>query len=408
VQPSDDERRWEERFVRLVDVLPYLVLGISAVIALAQPGQTWPDRIGLLALAAVAVPWLRFGFPSVERAQRRRLWLVLLYFGGLLVLEGVLTTRSPFFVAFVVTGFVQAFIALPTLWAFVVAFLSSVMIYTIPGGLPAPTFTAISLYVFLICLQTFGTGGFAFLSAKLADARERRRTLMAELEATLAENAGLHAQLLVQAREAGMLDERQRMAGEIHDTIAQGLAGIVTQLEAAEHAGHWNDHLDAARTLARDSLAEARRSVRTLAPAPLADARLPEAVRQLAGEWSAGCGVPAAVAVTGDARPLLPDLEITLFRVVSEALANVAKHAAAGRVGITLSYMDDVVVLDVRDDGIGFDPDGVGYTGTGHGYGLTSMRRRLLRMAGALEIESTPGDGTTVNATVPAISQEGA
>jgi signal transduction histidine kinase len=87
-------------------------------------------------------------------------------------------------------------------------------------------------------------------------------------------------------------------------------------------------------------------------------------------------------------------------------MANVAKYAEASRVGLTLSYMNDVVALDVRDDGVGFpaaDVLATGYTGDGHGYGLTAMRRRLQRMAGALVIESAPGEGTTVNATVPAI-----
>jgi signal transduction histidine kinase len=406
----DDEERWERRFVRLSDVLPYLLLTVSTVLAVSQPAQAWSDRLVMLGLSAIAGTWVRFGFRSAELAEQRSITMRLVYFFGLLVLEAILVTRSPFYIAFTVTGFVQAFLALPGVAAFVVALLSSIVIYTVPGGLPAPTFPAVSIYVFLVLLQTFGTGGFAYLSSKLADARQRRKQLMVDLETALAENAGLHAQLLVQAREAGMLDERQRMAGEIHDTIAQGLAGIVTQLEAADHSvqrpDQLRDHLASARKLARNSLAEARRSVRSLAPEPLGDARLPDAVRELADDWSTTSGVPVTVTVTGDARPLLPDLEVTLFRVAGEALVNVAKHAGAGRVGLTLSYMEDVVVLDVRDDGTGFPAADVvsgGYDGSGHGYGLTSMRRRLQRVAGSLGIESAPGDGTTVTGTVPAI-----
>jgi signal transduction histidine kinase len=364
----------------------------------------------MLGLTAIAVAWVRFGFRGAELAERRSMAARVVYFLGLLALETALVTRSEFYVAFTVTGFVQAFLALPGPGAFVVALVSALVIYTVPGGLPPPTFPAVSLYVFLVLLQTFGTGGFAYLSAKLAEARQRRKQLMVDLETALTENAGLHAQLLVQAREAGMLDERQRMAGEIHDTIAQGLAGIVTQLEAADHTmrrpDQLRDHLASARKLARNSLAQARRSVRALAPEPLGDARLPDAVRELADDWSTTSGVPVTVTVTGDARPLLPDLEVTLFRVAGEALVNVAKHAAAGRVGLTLSYMEDVVVLDVRDDGTGFPATDVlssGYDGSGHGYGLTSMRRRLQRVAGSLGVESAPGEGATVTGTVPAI-----
>ncbi|HEX5117336.1 MAG TPA: ATP-binding protein [Pseudonocardiaceae bacterium] len=334
----------------------------------------------------------------------------MVYFAGLIALETALVLRSEFYVVFLATAFMQAFLVLPTMAAFAVALLSSVVIYTLPGGLPPLTFTAVSLWLFLVAFQTFATGGFAYVSARLGALREQRRRLLGELEATIAENTGLHAQLLRQAREAGVLDERQRMAGEIHDTIAQGLAGVVAQLEAAEHASdrpdQWRAHLASARNLARGSLTEARRSVQALAPQPLVEARLPDAMEQLAREWTDTSGVPAAVTVTGDVLPLLPDLEVTLYRVAAEALANAAKHAAAGRVGITLSYMDDVVVLDIRDDGTGFPAEQVladGYPGGGHGYGLTSMRRRCGRVAGTLGVESAPGEGTTVTATVPAI-----
>jgi signal transduction histidine kinase len=407
---ADDEQRLDERFLRLTQWLPYLLLGASTVMAMVQPGQTWHDRLVVLGLAVVTLPWLRFGYPSEDVVKQRSISVTLVYFVGLLALEAALTLRSIYFIAFMITGFVQAFMVLPAAVAFVVVLVSSVMIYTVPGGLPAPNFTAVSTYVFLILLQTLATGGFGFLSAKLGEARENRRRLISELQEAMTENSGLHAQLLIQAREAGVHDERQRMAGEIHDTLAQGLTGIVTQLEAAQHAIDSTDqlqaHLTRARALARDSLAEARRSVQALRPIPLEESRLPDAIGQAARDWSTTSGVPVTVTVTGDPVPLLADLEITLFRVATEALANVAKYARAGRVGLTLSYMDDVVALDVRDDGVGFPAAEVlatGYTGDGHGYGLPAMRRRLQRMAGALVIESAPGEGTTVNATVPAI-----
>ena len=101
---------------------------------------------------------------------------------------------------------------------------------------------------------------------------------------------------------------------------------------------------------------------------------------------------------------------MTLFRVAQEALANVAKHAEASKVGLTLSYTDQAVLLDVRDDGVGFLAEQVGGNGRpadGQGFGLEGMRQRLRRVAGSLEIESAPGEGTAVSASVPAIPAEG-
>jgi DNA-binding NarL/FixJ family response regulator/two-component sensor histidine kinase len=238
------------------------------------------------------------------------------------------------------------------------------------------------------------------------------------------ENAGLHAQLVAQAREAGIFDERQRMAGEIHDTLAQGLTGIVAQLEAAElaedDAPRRRRHLNLAKDLARDSLAEARRSVQALRPQKLEGARLPEALRELSEQWTQTSGIPVRVEVDGEASPLQPALEVVLFRAAQEALANIAKHSKATRAGLTLSYMHDQVSLDVLDDGKGFDPncpraevsalalasasDEVEpQNANGTGYGLAAMRRRLRQVGGGLEIESAPGDGTTVSASVPAL-----
>jgi len=213
------------------------------------------------------------------------------------------------------------------------------------------------------------------------------------------------AELVAQAREAGVNDERQRMARELHDTLAQGLAGIITQLEAAEQAGDdATRHLAAARQLARESLTEARRSVDALRPEPLVAARLPEAIEGEAARWSALNGVAAEVTVTGAARPLRPEIEVTLLRAAQEALANVAKHADAHRVGLTLSYMEDLVTLDVRDDGAGFAVNGAAVRANGDGgFGLIAMRERVEELAGHLEVESEPGAGTALSISVPAI-----
>ena len=136
--------------------------------------------------------------------------------------------------------------------------------------------------------------------------------------------------------------------------------------------------------------------------------RLPEALADEVARWSVTSGVAGEVETTGEARALHPEVEVTLLRVAQEALANVAKHARASRAGVTLSYMEDVVTLDVRDDGAGFAVTASngrlnGENPAAGGFGLIAMRQRVTRLAGQLEIESEPGAGTAVSASLPAI-----
>jgi signal transduction histidine kinase len=407
-----DGRSWERHFEKVFEVVPYALLAGATVLSLIQPDQTWGDRLVDLGLVVLATAWLVCLY-TLRPQWRQHTGLMVVYFIGMLALATVLTTRSWFFVAFAVTGLIQAFFLLPTVLAFIAVAATSVVIYTAPNGLPEPTVKDVSGWIFIIVMQTALTGYFSFMGMKMMEEDKQRRELLARLEAALQENAGLHAQLLTQAREAGVLDERQRLAREIHDTLAQGLTGIITQLEATERAGRrpeqWRRHLDQARALARDSLAEARRSVQALRPEPLEEAGLPDAIAHMARRWSESSAVELSFSTTGAPRPLLAELEMTLFRVAQEALANVAKHAGATKVGLTLSYMDDAVLLDVRDDGVGFTagrPGGDGRARDGQGFGLDAMRQRLRRVAGSLEIESAPGEGTAVNARVPALAAE--
>ncbi|WP_242454204.1 sensor histidine kinase [Bailinhaonella thermotolerans] len=169
---------------------------------------------------------------------------------------------------------------------------------------------------------------------RFAEQEEERRERTLEelsrtnrlLEASLAENARLHAQLLAQAREAGVLDERRRMAREIHDTLAQGLTGIIAQLQAAEQMHEvpapWRRPFDAVKNLARESLTEARRSVEALRPEPLQAARLGDALAGVADRWSNLHGLPVQVTTTGTPRPMAPEAELALLRTAQEALAN--------------------------------------------------------------------------------------
>jgi signal transduction histidine kinase len=228
----------------------------------------------------------------------------------------------------------------------------------------------------------------------------------AALQQALDENAALHAQLLVQAREAGVADERRRLAAEIHDTLAQGLTGIIAQLQVVANAPDLTTartHLERASTLARHSLGEARRSVHNLAPAALEDTGLPEALRSTVAEWGDRTGVRAGFTVTGTTEHLHEEVSATLLRIAQEALSNAARHARATRIGVTLSFMGDEVSLDIRDDGTGFDPAALPARTRAGGFGLDGMRARAERIAGHLTVESEPGHGTAVSARVPLV-----
>jgi signal transduction histidine kinase len=398
---------WERWGLMLSRWFPYLSLALSLVLTLPQPSQTPSDRVEILLLAAIGTIWVYLLYtrgPDPRRADRVRM---LVYFVGLIAIFAALLVHHPFFFVFAITGFIHAADLRP--WALTILGVgaTSTIIQTATTGFPWPTFEIAAIFVTVIVIQTLVIGLGIVAEGKLSEVSQQRKDALAKLEAALEENVGLHAQLVAQAREAGVLDERQRMAREIHDTIAQGLTGIVTQLEAAGQAKDrpedWRRHLDNAARLARDSLSEARRSVEGSRPGPLEAAALPEALAAVAREWSAVHGVPVEVTTTGERVPLHPEIEVALLRTAQEALANVAKHAAATRAGLTLSYMGDEVTLDVRDDGVGFVVSD-GPSAARKGFGLTVMRQRVGRVAGSLAIESEVGGGTAISARVPAIA----
>ncbi|WP_312882143.1 sensor histidine kinase [Actinomadura alba] len=336
------------------------------------------------------------------------------YYTVRLALAFALTWLNPFFAVYAVLGYFDAdrLMPRPAAYAGVVG-TAVTMAGSQSGGLPPENAVQWVGFGALFALNTslslfFGHLGFQEEQNTRADEAtivELERT-NARLEQALQENAALHAQLLVQAREAGVDDERRRLAAEIHDTIAQGLAGIITQLQAAadqEDPSAARDHIERAAALARQSLGEARRSVQDLGPGALEHDALPEALKKMAEAWSASSGVAADCTVTGIVEPLHDEVEATLLRVAQESLANASRHARATRVGVTLSYMDDEVSLDVRDDGRGFDPLAPPYREASRGFGLGGMRMRVERIAGAFDIETEPGRGTAVSVRVPLV-----
>jgi putative membrane protein (TIGR04086 family) len=228
------------------------------------------------------------------------------------------------------------------------------------------------------------------------------------------ENMRLVQEARLAGREAGVKGERQRMAAEIHDTLAQGFNSIVVLLETAagrlppgsEGARHT---IDLARTTARESLGESRRLVWALRPEALDRHSLPDALAMLARRWSEETGVPAGfsqegIPEDGTAPELAPEVEAALLRAGQEALSNARKYADASRVMLTLTYLRDSVVLDYRDDGVGFNPlmvAGEVRDRSSGGYGLRAMRERISQLNGSVEVESAPGEGTSLAVELP-------
>ncbi|WP_250033124.1 sensor histidine kinase [Paractinoplanes maris] len=210
---------------------------------------------------------------------------------------------------------------------------------------------------------------------------QERHRLIGELESSRAEVARL-------SREAGVTAERARLAGEIHDTLAQGFTSIITLLQAPEP-----DLALAVRT-ARENLAEARSLVAALSPAELTSGSLPSAVRRQVARFSEESGVPAALRVTGEQRLLPTAIEVVLLRAAQEALTNVRRHARAREAAVLLAYTPMSVRLVVRDDGGGFVP------GEADGYGLAGMRARVQQVRGDVTVRSDPETGTTVEVEV--------
>jgi signal transduction histidine kinase len=219
----------------------------------------------------------------------------------------------------------------------------------------------------------------------------RRAELLAELAAT-------RATLEQVSHEAGVLAERERLAREIHDTLAQGFTSVLILLEATQAADLETVRrlVDRARETARENLAEARALVATLTPPDLSQTSLPEALRRLVDRATVQSGPQVELSVTGAPRGLPTEHETALLRTAQEALTNVRRHAGADRVSVSLGYGAGRVILRVSDDGCGFDP-----AVTAGGYGLEGMRARAAHIGGAVTVDAAPGLGVTVRLEVP-------
>ena len=314
----------------------------------------------------------------------------------LLAVFAVLLSVAPSFAFLQFTLYPQLFFCLPNRLA-------------IPAGLMIGVITAADTLVEAggdlavaapkMILELASAAAFTMLSAWIGAIIVQS----AERQGLLTALAATRAELAAAEREAGVAEERSRLSREIHDTLAQGFASVVTHLEAADAVldadrGRARGHMRAATDVARASLDEARGLVWALRPPVLADGGLPAALGRVVA------GSPGTeLTISGEPRPLDPDVEVTVLRAAQEAIANARRHADARSVSVTLTYFDDTVALDVIDDGRGFDPAAVAAPGPSGGHGLRGMRERAERLSGSLEIESSPGEGTAIALSLPAM-----
>lgn len=263
------------------------------------------------------------------------------------------------------------------------------------GGVMGPTLSAVVVVAINFAFTTIGR------------VSKEREALIDELMAT-------REQLAATEREAGIAQERERLAHEIHDTVAQNLSSIQMLLHAAERdlraTGASADVLDAplkrmeaARRAASNNLAETRAMIAALTPAGLREASISEALGRIARDFAATGDMDIEVETHGEPAQLPMRTEAGLLRIAQGAVSNAVQHSDAQRVRVTLNYGPDGVRLDVVDNGVGFDvaaqegkPSGLGHLG------LDAMRSRAAELGGELTIESAPGGPTALSVAVPA------
>ncbi|MEV0755760.1 sensor histidine kinase [Streptosporangium sp. NPDC050280] len=243
-------------------------------------------------------------------------------------------------------------------------------------------------FLVVATIVVFFSATFGIWMERITRQSEERAALIEELESSRAKVSRLSA-------ERGAQAERERLAGEIHDTLAQGFTSIIMLLQAAEAQPDPSRHLALAMRTARENLTEARLLVTTLSPAPLDGSTLDEALRRLTNRFGEETSLSVGFEVYGGSRPLSASAEVVLVRAAQEGLANVRKHADAESVAVSIAYRDGSVRLELRDDGRGFEPSG------GEGYGLRGMRARVEQVGGTLTVRGLPGEGTVLEVVVP-------
>ena len=387
------ERSW--RITVVVHHVVFTVLvGIAVVDAVVEESGGRQTLL-LVALGVLALAYLGVGAPALVRRDHRRAAAYLLV---LVAVVAVLAWVLPELLFLLFLGFPQVWFLVADLRAGVrwtlalgAAAMAGPMVHWVQGTEPFDLQTIVGL------VFSLGMGTWVF---SVLEHSEQRAELIRELESTRAEVAALHHQ-------QGMVAERERLAREVHDTLAQGYTSIVVLAQTAAAALPGDpaaaaERLAVIEEVARENLAEARAMVAAFAPVALDSATLVEALQRLAERFGRETGVATRVdtAALGGVGPSLSRAEeIVLLRGAQEALANVRRHASASAVVLRVSRVgsgsDAQVSVHVEDDGVGFDP------AVSVGVGLAGLRDRAQEVGGDVDVRSVPGEGTRVTVRVP-------
>jgi signal transduction histidine kinase len=367
---------------------------VAAMIAVVLLDEHYPGhpQFAIAALAGIVAGVLALG-RFVTRLPEQD-WRAYVFVGVVVALWTVALAASPVAVAAVPAIYPLAFSTLSLRVALVVTTAINLIPLTLvllTQGVRSPNLSVAIAFtlVGLVATPVIGT-------AIMTSMRQRRQlaTLVAELAASRAEGARL-------AREAGTAAERERLAREIHDTLAQGFTSIVTLAQAIEPELDSDPvaakrHLELIRATARENLDEARAMVAELTPSALNDGSLPSAIERQCDRLAAEAGIAVTLRADSELPALGMAADVVLLRAAQEAFANVRRHARASRLTVDLLSSNGAVRLAVADNGIGLAD-----THT-EGFGLRGMRSRVGQVGGTVSVDGTPGGGTTVTVEVPA------
>ncbi|MEL5958806.1 sensor histidine kinase [Streptomyces sp. CLV115] len=394
---GDPDARW---LTALMHAAFFLLLGASLTrFLLRHPGEARTPWIIALCVA-IAVLYVIGPVLGSRPTPRSLVWL-----GVLVAVWMVLVVLAPSFAWCAVPLFFTGLRILPPRAA--LALVALLTLFVVAAQLRLAEGFDPNLVLAPPAVAAVATAVFVHMQRQAERQRElseRQRELIDDLLRTRRELAATE-------RREGTLAERQRLSMEIHDTLAQGLSSQQMLLQAADRT--WDAdpatarrHIRTATGIAERNLAEARRFVHDLAPADLAaGGGLEAALHALATrETAQGQGrLTVRCHVEGERHTALPDrVQSALLRIAQGALANVKEHANATEAALTLTHLDDRVVLDIADNGQGFVPaERTGTAGSVRGHGLPAIRARLHQLGGTLTIESVPGEGTVLSAAVP-------
>lgn len=260
---------------------------------------------------------------------------------------------------------------------------------------PARALSAVVESIAYACSLTLFSLSIGLLITRMLREARQLATTVDELHRT-------QAMLVASEREQGSLAERQRVAREIHDTVAQGLISLVSLSRAAQSAIDAHDgerahkHLRMIESTAVENLSEARVMVANLSPEHLQERSLVQAITRVIDRSNEKGSIQYTLEVEGDARPLGPEKDLTALRIVQEALANVHRHSLAENATVQLNYLPRALTISVSDDGVGFDA-----TAPRTGFGLDGVSARVREVGGLFTLTSYPGVGTALNVRIP-------